>query len=241
MIKSIIPILEQSGKIHFEEKQPDLSNDRTLLQVYSVINANSVRTPWKSFEFDACFRTIAPTQSKISQDDKSSKEIEKINVAGAFKNLISAERMFVKSYIQLWNSEEDPHFRSFVFSYDRPCYPGYDKTGELVLHHLDNKVEEEIRPILHFDRESEIAHLVMAILKSMAGESIPGCIGHNYPLFLADKKAKAILHEARSVVISAVSYEMARASMDQEILFGPSFRQFRSTIENARRRGGMGA
>ena len=81
----------------------------------------------------------------------------------------------------------------------------------------------------------------MAILKSMAGESIPECIGHNYPLFLADKKAKAILHEARSAVISAVSFEMARTRMDQEVLFGPSFRQFRSTIENARRRRGIGA
>ena len=53
----------------------------------------------------------------------------------------------MKSYIQLWNSEGDPRFRSFVFSYDRPCYPGYDMPGELVLHHLDNKIEEEIRPI----------------------------------------------------------------------------------------------
>lgn len=239
MIKTIIPILEQSGKIHFVDKLPNLSSDRMLLQVYSIMNANSVKTPWKTFEFDACFRTIAPIQSKPNQNDNILSEgIEKIEVAGAFKNLISAERMFVKSYIQLWNSEGDPRFRSFVFSYDRPCYPGYDMPGELLLHHLDNKIEEEIRPIIHFDRDSEISHLVMAILKSMAGESIPECIGHNYPLFLADKKAKAILHQARSAVISAVSFEMARTRMDQEVLFGPSFRQFRSTVENARRRRG---
>ena len=65
MIKTIIPILEQSGKIHFVNKLPNLSNDRMLLQVYSVMNANSVNTPWKTFEFDACFRTIAPIQSKL--------------------------------------------------------------------------------------------------------------------------------------------------------------------------------
>jgi hypothetical protein len=134
MIKTIIPILEQSGKIHFVNKLPNLSNDRMLLQVYSVMNANSVNTPWKTFEFDACFRTIAPIQSKSSRNEKNLIEnAAKVGVAGAFKNLISAERMFVKSYIQLWKSEGDPRFRSFVFSYDRPCYPGYDMPGELVV------------------------------------------------------------------------------------------------------------
>ena len=169
MIKTIIPILERSEKFHCVNKLPDLSNDRMLLQVYSVMNANSVNTPWKTFEFDVV-QNIAPIQSNSSRNEKNLIEnAAKVGVAGAFKNLISAERMFVKSYIQLWNSEGDPRFRSFVFSYDRPCYPGYDMPGELVLHHLDNKIEEEIRPILHFDRDSEISHLVYGNIEVNGG------------------------------------------------------------------------
>lgn len=45
---------------------------------------------------------------------------ESPNNNGAFKNVISGERMFVKSYIQLWQSDSDQTVRSHVFSYDRP-------------------------------------------------------------------------------------------------------------------------
>jgi hypothetical protein len=72
--------------------------------------------------------------------------------------------MFLKSYIQLWCSESDPTVRSHVFSYDRPCYPAFDRSGEMLLHHLDGSIEEEVSPIIHFDNDSEISHLVMAIL-----------------------------------------------------------------------------
>jgi hypothetical protein len=54
-----------------------------------------------------------------------------------YKNVISAERMFVKSYIQLWKGENDHTVISHVFSYDRPCYPSLDVHGELLLHHLE--------------------------------------------------------------------------------------------------------
>jgi len=55
---------------------------------------------------------------------------------------------------------------------------------------LDGDVEEEIQTMIHFDKE--LSHLVMDILCSMAQEIIPEALGHNYPLFLADKKAKCI-------------------------------------------------
>jgi hypothetical protein len=234
LIKTVIPILEANGDINFTHSLPKFSNDRMLLQCNSIINAKLVKTPWKTFEFDACFRTMAPIREEVSKDSNKV-DNQSIRVKGAFKNLISIERMFVKSYIQLWSSIEDPAVRSYVFSYDRPCYPKYDIAGELLLHHHDNNVDEEIRPMIHFIKDSDISHLVMAILSSMSSEAIPECLGHNYALFIADKKAKAILREARKAYIAAVSFEMAQSKLDQQVLFGPSFREFRSSMERARR------
>jgi hypothetical protein len=213
---------------------PAFSSDRMLLQTFSVTNPTSITPPWNTFEFDACFRTMVPS---ISDPSNLGEKLEgRAVVGGAFKNLISGERMFVKSYMQLWKSDSNPKVRSFVFSYDRPCYPDYDLPSELTLYHLDNKVQEEIKPIIHFNKTSDLSHLVMAILSSMAIEPIPECIGHNYPLFLADKKAKAILHEAKSTYLAAVSLELAHNRLDQEPLFGPSFREFRTSVERTRRR-----
>jgi hypothetical protein len=65
---------------------------------------------------------------------------ENIEVAGVFKNLISGERLFLKSYIQLWCSKTDPTVRSHVFSNDRPFYPDFDKPGEIFLYHKDGNV-----------------------------------------------------------------------------------------------------
>ena len=38
-----------------------------------------------------------------------------------------------------------------------------------------------------------MTNLAMSILFKMSGEVVPEALGHNYPLFLADKKAKFVL------------------------------------------------
>lgn len=198
-----------------------------LLQTNSVINSETIKAPWEIFEFDACFRTMAPLEGTTKKGEA--------NVAGAFKNVISAERMFLKSYIQLWQSQDDPAVRSHVFSYDRPCYHEFDKYGELVLWHHDGSIEEKIEPMIHFDKESDISHLVMSILTSMAQEAIPEAIGHNYPLFIADKKAKSTLQQAKTSYLSAVAAEMAKSDLDQQVLFEAKFRDYRSDVESRRK------
>ncbi len=72
---------------------PNFNSDKQL-QTFSVVQGSSIKTPWKTFEFDACFRTIAPITSDQIQPDHA-------KVRGAYKNVISGERMFLKSYIQL--------------------------------------------------------------------------------------------------------------------------------------------
>jgi hypothetical protein len=109
-----------------------------------------------------------------------------------------------------------------------------DVQGELILNHLDGKVEEQIQPIIHFDKDCEISHLVMAILYSMALEVVPEALGHNYPLFLADKKAKCVLSEMKMSYLSTVAFEMANSEFDQQVLYEEKFRDFRSQIETSR-------
>lgn len=235
--KAIVPVLQNANKIRLSGtagcigRLPNFNTDKQLLQIASIINGQSIKAPWRTFEFDSCFRTIAPMVAAKSEPFKKNEA----KVKGAHKNVISTERMFVKSYIQLWQSENDITVRSHVFTYDRPCYPGFDIQGELLLRHLDGNVEEEIQPIIHFDKDCEISHLVMDILCSMALEVIPEALGHNYPLFLADKKAKSILGQMRSAYLSTVALELANSEFDQQILYEQKFRDFRTRIENSRR------
>jgi hypothetical protein len=237
LTKTIVPILQNAHKINIvgtvpgERRLPNFNTDKQLLQISSVINGQFVKTPWRTFEFDSCFRTISPVADVNNKNTKNNQA----SVKGAFKNVISAERMFVKSYIQLWQSENDLTVRSHVFSYDRPCYPSLDIHGELLLRHLDGNVEEEIQPMIHFDKDSEISHLVMDILCSMAQEIIPEALGHNYPLFLADKKGKCVLSEMKSAYLSTVAFEMANSEFDQQALYEERFRDFRAKMESSRR------
>ena len=67
----------------------------------------------------------------------------------------------------------------------------------LELYHDDGQVVEKIQPIIHFDKRSNISHIVMDILCMQCLVKLYlNVLGHNYPLFLADKKAKA-LHPRR--------------------------------------------
>jgi hypothetical protein len=75
----------------------------------------------------------------------------------------------------------------------------------------------------------------MDIICSMSSEVIPECLGHNYPLFLADKKAKSVLEETRRAYLSAVSFEMANSEFNQQILYDTRFREYRAQMESLRR------
>jgi hypothetical protein len=69
----------------------------------------------------------------------------------------------------------------------------------------------------------------------MSLEVIPECLGHNYPLFLADKKAKCVLDQMKTAYLSTVAFEMANSEFDQQVLYEARFRDFRSQMESARR------
>jgi hypothetical protein len=227
-VKAVVPLLSYSGLAEAPRRFPNFNSDKMLLQTNSVVNAASVPTPWYTPEIDAAFRTIAPVV-----DHHLPKGSARVN--GAYENVIYPERVYLKSYIQLWSSEGTPSVRSHVFTYDRPVYAGYDHWDEITLYNKDGPADVQIMPVLHFLKGSALTDMVMALLAEMGKEVIPEALGHNYPLFLADKKAKSILEETRQAYLGAVALEMAKSDLDQQVLFSRRFRDYRSQIEGKRK------
>ncbi len=232
LVKAVAPILRASGLADLDRGLPNFNSDKMLLQTNSVVNSVSFPTPWHSVDIDAAFRTMVWVKDSALPHGQA-------RVRGAYRNVIYPERMFVKTYIQLWSSKNDPSVRSHVFTFDRPAYAAYDHWGDLLLFNEDNEIDEKISPVLNLREESPMTNLAMSILVEMAGEVIPEALGHNYPLFLADKKAKFVLQQNKAAYAGAVEVEMARSELDQQVLFSQKFRDYRSQ-EEAKRRGGGG-
>jgi hypothetical protein len=227
-VKAVVPLLTISGLMPSTRRFPNFNSDKMLFQTNSVVNAADVPTPWHTPEIDAAFRTVAPVHDQALGAGSA-------RVNGAFENVIYQERVYLKTYMQLWSSATTPSVRSHVFTYDRPVFEGYDHWDELKLYNHDGPADVQIWPVLHFLRGSSLTNMVMAMLDEMGKEVIPEALGHNYPLFLADKKAKSILEQTRQAYLGAVAIEMAKSDLDQQVLFSRRFRDYRSQIEGKRR------
>jgi hypothetical protein len=225
LVKIVIPLLNSTGIKNVSTDIPNFNSDKMLLQTSSLVNSSYMKTPWRTIEFDTCFKTIRL---------KNNSPTAKVEVEGSYKNLISQERMFIKSYFQLWSSNNDESVRSHVFSYDRPSYHDFDSYGNFKLCHKLNDSTDIIEHMLCLGQD-DISNLIMDVLHCMSLEVIPECLGYNYPLFLADKKAKATLNRIKSGYLSAVALERTRNDLDQQILLEEKFREFRSNIEAKRR------
>jgi hypothetical protein len=224
LVKIVVPILNSTGIKNVSTNLPNFNSDKMLLQTSSLVNSSYMKTPWRTIEFDSCFKT-----ARLKDEGNTNN----VDVEGSYKNLISQERMFIKSYFQLWNSTNDESVRSHVL-YDRPSYRNFDKYGNLILCHKLNDSNDVIEPILSLE-EDNLSNFIMDILHCMSLEIIPECLGYNYPLFLADKKGKATLKRIKSGYLSAVILERTRNNLDQQILFEEMFREFRSNLEAKRR------
>jgi hypothetical protein len=60
LMNTVIPILQSTGMISLNRKFPSLNSDKLFLQTASIVNSESMVAPWRTFEFDACFRTVVP-------------------------------------------------------------------------------------------------------------------------------------------------------------------------------------
>jgi hypothetical protein len=202
------------------------TTDRMLLQAVSMFHHSEVNVPWSTIEYDTAFQTIVGPYKEAKGD-----------VSGAVKNRIIQEQLFVKSYVQLDKSASDDQFRSNVLFIDRLYHP-FETAPTLTLRHEYGGAIEDVRAILWKgnDRENRVQELVMITLKAMTHESIPEIFGHNEPLYIADKVAKAQEANASQMIKGMGHWLVSHPKLRKYAFYMNTFRSRRSEIENARTR-----
>jgi len=92
--------------------------------------------------------------------------------------------------------------------------------------------------ILYRDKTvpNELQNLVMVVLSAMTAKSIPEVFGHNKPLFIADKIAKAQRARAKGMVDGTGQWLTANPGLRKFCFYMNTFRERRSEVEYARRR-----
>jgi len=224
-ITHVVPVCIREG-VWKREVPPAATTDRMLLQATSVFHFQKVQVPWASIEYDTAFQTIIPDLKQRTG-----------YVSGAIKNRIIIEQRFVKCYIQLDQSESDPQFRSNVLFIDRLYYDHLEKAPTLTVKHEYTAVED-VNPILWPSRNApnRIQELVLVTLKAMTQRSLPEVFGHNKPLFVADKLAKAQRDRAAQVVSTTGHWLVTNPKLRRFSFYLQTFRERRSGIEHARSR-----
>jgi hypothetical protein len=83
-------------------------------------------------------------------------------------------------------------------------FPGHPRKLDAPLDDLQARLmgNEQVDPILWQTNSStnDVQNLVMVTLKAMTHQSLPEVFGHNKPLYIADKIAKAQLEVAMGVL-----------------------------------------
>ena len=225
LISHLIPVCLKEGiwKEHVEQVS---TTDRMLLQSTSMFYHDQVQVPWATVEYDTAFQTILPDfERKPSY------------VSGAIQNRIILEQLFVKSYIQLDKSKSDDKFRGNVLFIDR-LYNNSEMAPTLSLKHTYGGAVEEIAPILWRTNApgNQVQELVMVTLKAMTQPSLPEVFGHNKPLYIADKIAKAQRNHASQMVKAMGQWLVTHPALRKYSFYMNTFRERRSDVEDARRR-----
>ncbi len=223
----VIPICSNEGIWKIDTEQLNFpSTDRMLLQAVSLFNHDKIPVPWSLIEYDAAFTTIVPEFEKQ----------RKGYVSGAVKNHVIAERLFLKTYVQLDKSDRDPQLRSNVLFIDRLVYPDYDLSNLYHFKHEYGGAVEPIQPIFYRDNSAvnTVQNLVMITLKSMSARSIPDLFGHNKPLFIADKISKAQRFKIKGLIDTVSHLLMNNRKLRHSSFYMNTFRERRAEIEYTR-------
>jgi len=228
----VLPVMVSNDLWKSDLTQEQLSRipntDRMLLQTLSVFNHDAITVPWSLVEYDSAFLMIVPDFQK-----------RKGYVAGAIRNKIIPERLFLKSYIQLSQTAYDPQLRSNVLLLDRLAYPEFDLRPEsqVGFAHSYGSADEPVKPIIFQTNKmaNPIQELVLLTLASMTSNSVPELFGHNKPLFIADKVAKWHNEEMRRIIDTTGKWLMNSPKLRHFVFYMSTFRERRSETESARR------
>ena len=225
LITHLIPICSQQGVWKAAVKHVS-TTDRMLLQAISMFHHDQVRVPWTTVEYDTAFQTIL-----LDFDQRPG------FVSGAIQNRIILEQLFVKSYVQLDKAKSDDCFRSNVLFIDRLYHPN-ERAPTIPLKHQYGGAVEDVEPILWQSNavENGVQELVMVTLKAMTHQSLPEVFGHNEPLYIADKVAKAQRSNASQMVKAMGHWLINHPKLRRYSFYMNTFRARRSDIESARGR-----
>jgi len=124
---------------------------------------------------------------------------------------------------------------------DRLVYPEYDFRPENIVKFWNEfgGAKEPVQTILFTDKNTpnKLQNLTMTVLTAMAPSSIPEAFGHNKPLFIADKIAKMNYSQFKRVVDTVADWLLNNHKLRKFIFYMSTFRERRTTIEDARRKG----
>ena len=221
--RAALPFAEESGYIRPRSPVPRINNDKAFLSILSSTNL-SVKTPWRTFGYDACFSTMR------WRDEKRPNFF-------AARKVVSREGLFARGFFQLRTLRTDPHLRSSVFLFDRVLDGRYDTTRNQL------EVEEkggvaEVRPYFEPGEGASLSNLALYLLSMTDNPEVSEAFGHNQLLYLADKAVKTEVRLMRSSLRGVADLRVGRMSR-RKLVSGvvSTFREQRLESEEARVRG----
>lgn len=224
-ITHLIPVCSASGRWSLDRKPP-ANTDRMVLQAISMYHHDDMPVPWATVEYDTAFQTIVRDFNGRAG-----------YVSGAVSNRIILENRFAKSYVQLDKSKSDDMFRSNVLFIDRLLISGFEGAPVMGFRHYYGGAVEEVQPIFWDSNtlHNPVQELVMVTLKAMGQQSLPEVFGHNKPLYIADKIAKAQRDRAGEIVKATGYWLLSNPRLRKFSFYMNTFRARRSEVEVARR------
>ena len=184
-------------------------------------------------------RTSTPRSGRWSPWPTTSLPRGEARARGAYRNVIYPERMFVKTYIQLWSSKNDPAVRSHVFTFDRPAYPGYDHWGDLV----DPQQGQRDRREDHPDPQpaggvSDDEPRDVDPRSRCPGRWSPRPSATTIRSSSPTRRRSSSSSRAGRPTSGPWRSRWPKSELDQQVLFSQRFRDYRSQVE-AKRKGGQ--
>ncbi len=219
---------ESPVKIDMKTKMALPQTDRGLLQAVSHVVLDELHPPWATQEYDTAFRTMGPKKGELWP-----------TMSGSHQNIILSERLFVKSFIQLREGKTNPELRSTVLMTDRVVLEKDLKHAirlPNLIHHYRG-ISEHVRPLVMpaNAKDNPIQNLIMRILTLLDAPSIPEAMGHNKPLFVADKVCKWFGEVFGGIVSSTKQWMETHKDIRSYAFHLTSFREKRTDFEQTRK------
>ncbi len=215
-------------KIDMKTKMSLPQTDRGLLQAVSHVVLDELHPPWATQEYDTAFRTMGPKKGEVWP-----------TMSGSHQNIILSERLFIKSFIQLREGRTNPELRSTVLMTDRVVIEEDLKHSinlPGLIHHYRG-IEERVYPLVMpaNNKDNPVQNLIMRVLTLLDAPSIPEAMGHNKPLFVADKVCKWFGEVFGSIVSSTRQWMETHREIRSYAFHLTSFREKRTDFEQTRK------